>query len=160
MAQSKATTVDAYLAELPDHQRDAISAVRAVVRKRLPHGYEEAMQYGMIYYSVPLSRFPETYNGHPLCYAGLAANKNYCTIHLMGVYSDASSEQRLETAFERAGKKLDIGKACVRFKSAADLALDAIGDSIASISVDDYVALYERSRLATKAGQKAAAKKR
>ncbi|MDB4913061.1 MAG: hypothetical protein JWM95_705 [Gemmatimonadetes bacterium] len=160
MAQSKATTVNAYLAEMPDAQREAISTVRALVLARLPEGYEEGMQHGMIHYYVPLTRFPETYNGHPLCYAGLAAQKNYCTIHLMGIYADAPSEKKLKAAFEKAGKTLNMGKACVRFNSAADLALDAIGDSIASMPVDDYVALYERSRLKTKAGQKAAATRR
>ena len=160
MATSKATTVEEYLASLTEERRAVLSVVRSKIRKHLPKGYVEGMEYGMIYYSIPLTRFPETYNGHPLCYAGLAAQKNHYAVYLMGAYGDGSNLATLKAGFEKAGKKLDMGKSCVRFKSLDDVALDAIGESIASMSVDDFIAMYERSRLMTKAGQnKVAAKK-
>ena len=87
-----------------------------------------------------------TYNGHPLCYAGLAAQKNHCAVYLMGVYGSVESGKKFAAAFAAAGKKLDMGKSCVRFKTAADLALDAVGDSIASMTPDAFIAMYERSR--------------
>ncbi|MEO8334890.1 MAG: DUF1801 domain-containing protein [bacterium] len=159
MASSSAKTVDAYLDALPQDRRDAISTVRDVVRKRLPRGYVEQMDFGMICYCVPLERYPGTYNGHALCYAGLAAQKNYNAVYLMGVYGDGANAKKFKAAFDKAGKTLDMGKSCVRFKSVDDLALKAIGDTIASIPVDDYVAIYEKSRLQTKDGQRRAAKK-
>ncbi len=159
MVSSAAKTVDVYLQSLPADRRDAISAVRSVVRKNLPKGYVEQMDFGMICYCVPLDRFPETYNKHPLCYAGLAAQKNYSAIYLMGVYGDGANAKKFKAAFEKAGKKLDMGKSCVRFQSVDDLELKAIGDTIASMPVDDYIALYEKSRLQTKDGQRRAAKK-
>ena len=156
--KANARTVDEYLASLPDEKRHAIEAVRKVIRKNLPKGFEERMDYGMIGYYVPLSRFPETYNGHALCYAALAAQKNYNAVYLMNVYGDGPNAKRFAEGFRKAGKKLDMGKSCVRFKAADDLALDAIGDVIASTSVDEYIAIHERSRLQTKAGQAKAAR--
>jgi hypothetical protein len=159
MVSSAAKTVDAYLDSLPEDRRQAISIVRNVVRKHLPKGYVEQMDFGMICYCVPLERFPETYNGHALCYAGLAAQKNYNAVYLMGVYGDGTNAKKFKAAFEKAGKKLDMGKSCVRFKSVDDLELKAIGDTIASMPADDYIAMYEKSRLQTKDGQRRAAKK-
>src|SRR5438477_405439 len=128
MPPETAKTADEYVESLPPDRRAMISAVRKVVKKNLPKGYAEGVHYGMIYYHIPLSRFPETYNGQPLCYAGLASQKNYCTLHLMGAYGDTASLGRLRNGFAQAGKKLDMGKACVRFKRVDDLALDAIGE--------------------------------
>jgi hypothetical protein len=158
MAISTAKTIDAYLDSLPADRRRVISTVRDVVRRNLPTGYVEGMEYGMIYYFVPLTRYPETYGGHPLCYAGLAAQKNYNAIYLMGLYGDSDKAKKFKDAFAKEGKKLDMGKSCVRFKAVDDLSLAAIGETIASMSVDDYIALYERSRLRTKGGQRRAAK--
>ena len=146
MASSAAKSVAEYLEALPAAKREAISTVRDVVLANLPEGYVEGMEYGMIYYSVPLTRYPETYNGHPLCYAGLAAQKNHNAIYLMGVYGDDQSAKQFKDAFAKSGKKLDMGKSCVRFKSPDDLALDAIATAIASMPVDAYIAMYEQSR--------------
>jgi hypothetical protein len=158
MASSAAKTVDAYLASLPSDRRAVISTVRDVVRKHLPKGYVESMGFGMISYHVPLSRLPETYNKQPLVYAALAAQKNYCAIYLMGVYGDSTNAKRFKDGFAKAGKKLDMGKSCVRFKTLDDLPLDVIGEAIASVSMKDYIAIFERSRLQTKEGQRRAAK--
>ena len=157
MVQSAEKTVAGYLDSLPDDRRKEIEAVRKVVLMNLPRGYEESMDFGMISYHVPATRLAETYNGHPLMYAALAAQKNFNAIYLMGVYGDDRRAKKFVDGFAKAGKKLDIGKSCVRFKRADDLALATIGETIGGMSVDDYVALYERSRLLTKAGQKKAA---
>jgi Domain of unknown function (DU1801) len=157
MVMSAAKTVDAYLASLPDDKRAAISSVRDLVLGSLPAGYVEGMGFGMINYSIPLSRYPNTYNGQALSYVALAAQKNFNAIYLMGVYSDAARAQRFKDGFAKAGKKLDIGKSCVRFKSPDDLALDAVAETIAGLSVDGFIELYERSR--TTAQKARAAKK-
>jgi uncharacterized protein YdhG (YjbR/CyaY superfamily) len=146
MVMSKATSVAEYLAELPADRRKTISAVRAVVRKNLPKGYKESIGYGMICYSVPLSTCPDTYNGQPLCYAALASQKHYCALYLMNVYGDAARTNALQDAFKKAGKKLDMGKSCVRFKTADDLPLDAIGKTIAATPVKAFIEKYEKAR--------------
>ena len=146
MVTSRAATVPDYLAGLPAERRKAIAAVRAVIRKNLPKGYKEAMGYGMICYSVPLARYPDTYNGQPLCYAALAAQKQYNAVYLMNVYGDAAEARAFKAAFKKAGKKLDMGKSCVRFKTADDLALDAIGNAIAAVPVKAFIERYERAK--------------
>jgi hypothetical protein len=120
--------------------------VRAVIRKNLPEGFEESMAFGMIGYGVPLSRYSSTYNKEPLAFVAIAAQKNYNALYLMPVYGDKTREKKLRDAFAKSGKKLDMGKSCIRFKSADDLALDAIGEIVASISVDTWIGIFEASR--------------
>ena len=144
MAQSKARTPAAYLKELPVDRRREVARVRDMVRKHLPGGYREVMNWGMITYEVPLDRHPKTYNGQPLCFAGLAAQKNYLSLYFMPV--DASVLARLKAAFKQAGKKLDMGKSCIRFKHADDLPLDALGAEIAAVPVDKFVSYIEAAR--------------
>jgi hypothetical protein len=146
MVMSKATTVAGYLAELPDDRRKTIAAVRAVVRKNLPKGYKEAIGYGMICYTVPLSAYPDTYNCQPLCYAALAAQKNYCALYLMNVYGDKPTAKAFRDGFKKAGKKLDMGKSCVRFKTAEDLPLDVIGQTIAAMPVKAFIEMFEKMK--------------
>jgi len=146
MVQSKAKTVEAYLKELPAERREVVAAVRKMVLKHLPKGYAETMGFGMIVYGIPLARYPDTYNGQPLCYVALAAQKNYYTLYLMNVYADSREEIALRDAFAKAGKKLDMGKCCVRFKQLADLEMAALGKAIAATAVDEFIARYEASR--------------
>ena len=146
MQNKTAKSPDEYLQDLPAERRNAIATVRAVVRKNLPKGYSEFVSWGMINYGIPLSRFPNTYNGQPLCYAALAAQKNYCSLYLMSVYGDKKHEARLRDGFKAAGKKLDMGKSCVRFKSPDDLPLDVVGELIASVPVERWIEIYETSR--------------
>jgi uncharacterized protein YdhG (YjbR/CyaY superfamily) len=146
MASSKATTVAAYLEELPAERREVVSKVRDVVRENLPKGYEEIMGHGMIMYSVPLKVLPDTYNGHPPCYAALAAQKNHYAIYLMCVYGIAERARKFQDDFRTTGKKLDMGEACVRFRKLADFPLDLIGKIIGSVPMEKYVAFYRKSR--------------
>jgi uncharacterized protein YdhG (YjbR/CyaY superfamily) len=146
VVQSKATTVEQYLKELPPERREVVAAVRRMVKKHLPKGYVEAMAFGMIGYGVPLARYPDTYNGQPLGYVAIAAQKNHYALYLMSVYADSAAERALRRAFAGAGKKLDMGKSCIRFKKLADLEMAALGRAIASTPVDEFIALYEASR--------------
>ena len=101
---------------------------------------------GAITYAIPLKDYPDTYNGQPLCIAALSAGKNYCSLHLMAAYGDPKTRRWLGDAFRKSGKKLDMGKACVRFKSVDDLPLDAIAAVIAKVSPEQYIRTYEQSR--------------
>jgi uncharacterized protein YdhG (YjbR/CyaY superfamily) len=133
------TSVPEYLASLPEDRRAELEQVRRVVREHLPAGYEEGMGYGMICYTVPLSVYPDTYNEQPLCYAALASQKNYLSLHLMRVSGDPKQERQLRDAFAAAGKKLDMGKSCIRFKRADDLPLDTIGDLVGSTPMERWI---------------------
>jgi len=146
MQNKTATTAEEYIAGLPEERRDAIVKVRSMVRKNLPSGYAEFVSWGMISYGIPLKRFPNTYNGQPLCYVALAAQKNYCSLYLMSVYGDKKHEAKLRDGFKAAGKKLDMGKSCVRFKSSDDLPMDVVGELIGSVSPDKWIEIFESSR--------------
>ncbi|KAB2962188.1 MAG: DUF1801 domain-containing protein [Thermoanaerobaculia bacterium] len=153
MVQSRAKTVEAYLEELPPTRREVVAAVRAFVNEHLPRGYAEGMGYGMISWTIPLARYADTYNGQPLCYAGLAAQKSYVSLYLMSVYASSDEEKWLRAEFKRAGKKLDMGKSCVRFRRVEDLELHALGRILAGTPPDDFIALYEASRKKTAKGR-------
>jgi hypothetical protein len=146
-------TPDQYLASQPADRRRELSAVRELVREHVAHGFQEELLAGMIMWVIPRSRYPDTYNRQPLCYVALAARKDYCSLHLMSCYGDAGQLAALRHAFAAAGKKLDMGKSCVRFRKAGDLPLAAIGKLIAAINAEQWIALYEKSRLMTKAGR-------
>ena len=146
MASSTAATVDQYLAELPAERREVVSTIRDLVKRNLPKGYAETMNWGMISYELPLARYPNTYNGQPLSYVALAAQKNYYALYLMGAYQGSEQGKQLADAFKRAGKKLDMGKACLRFKKLDDLPLDAVARTIASTPPEQFVAQFEAAR--------------
>ena len=149
MARSEAKTVDQYLANLPPDRREAISAVRNVILDHLPEGYQETMHFGMIGYVVPLDSYPETYNRQPLGYVALVSQKNYMSLYLMNVYGDEEAERWFTERYRASGKKLDMGKSCVRFKSLEDLPIDLIGAAVARTTVDEFIKRYEVSRAQT-----------
>jgi hypothetical protein len=143
--KSDAATVESYLDGLPDDRREAVAAVREVVLRHLPEGFDEVMQYGMISWVVPLERFPDTYNGSPLTVASLADQKRHMALYLMGVYGEDGAQEWLRKRWATTGKKLDMGKSCLRFKRLDDLALDVVGEAIARTTVDDLIAAHERA---------------
>jgi Domain of unknown function (DU1801) len=139
-------TVTEYLDGLPDDRRAAIKTVRAAIKKQLPPGYVEIIQSGMICWAIPLSRYPHTYNGQPLPIACLASQKSHMAIYLTGLYADDRARAWFEKAYAASGKKLDMGKSCVRFKTLDALALDVVAAAVGKIGVDEYLALYEKAR--------------
>ena len=143
MATSGARTVSDYLAELPDDRRKVIAAARALVRKHIPKGYKEGMGYGMITWSVPRSLFPGVASGQPLCYAALAAQKQYNTLYLMVPYGDAKLYAWLRDEFTKAGKRFDMGKSCLHFKTMDDLVPDAVGKIVAGMPPERFVKYCE-----------------
>jgi hypothetical protein len=146
MVSSAATTPAAYLASLPPDRRKVIAAVRKVVKERLPAGYVESMNWGMLAYEIPLSRYPDTYNKQPLMYLALAAQKNNFALYLTSISSDVALMGRLTAAYKAAGRKLDMGKGCLRFKTLEELPLDVIGDMVASTPVERRIELAAAAR--------------
>jgi len=146
---SKAKTVAEYLAELPEDRRAAIKEVRKVILANLPKGFEEGMNYGQIGYYVPHSIYPKGYHCNPklpLGFAGLASQKTYMSFYLMTLYGSPKHLDWFEKEYAKTGKKLDMGKACIRFKKVENLALEVIGKAIARVSCKDYIAEVEASR--------------
>jgi hypothetical protein len=140
-------TVDEYLASLPDDRREVLATVRDVVVANLPPGYAESMTWGMPTYEVPLERYPDTYNGKPLAYVSLAAQKKHYAVYLMGVYSDGPLDRDFRARWAPpSGKRLDMGKSCVRFTKLADADLPLIGETVAALPVEEFLAVYERER--------------
>ena len=152
-------TPEQYIAALPAERAKTIATVRAFVNKHIPRGYEECMVWGTIGWTIPLSRYPDTYNGQPILYVGVSSQKNYCSLYLMGAHWSAKQLEELKAVFKAAGKKLEMGQCCVHFERPEDLPLEGIGKLIAGISSEKWIEMYEESRLKTKAGKKQAGRK-
>ena len=160
--QSKATNVDEYVASLPEDRREAISALRKVILKNLPKGYEEGMQWGMPSCFVPLSAYPAGYNcqpDQPLPFVGFASQKNHMAFYGFCIYMDEELKNRFVADWKKSGKKLDMGKSCVRFKKLEDVPLKVIGDAVKRVPMKKYIKQYEDQLQQTAAGKKTARKK-
>ena len=143
---SDATTAEGYLDDLPPQRREIVARVRELVLANVPAGYEETLAWGMLCWVVPLTRYPTTYNGQPLGYVALAAQKRYYSLYLMALYPDGAREREFRQRWEAGGRRLDMGKSCLRFRSLDDLDLDLLAETIAATPVEDYLALYEQGR--------------
>ena len=143
--QSKAKTAAEYLAELPEDRRQAVSAVRDVVLANLDKDFEEGMGYGALGWSVPHRVFPAGYHTdpkQPLPFAGIASQKNYMSLYLTSVYYIDGEESWFRDAWAKSGKKLDMGKSCIRFRKLDDLALDVIATAIKRVTAKQHVEAY------------------
>jgi hypothetical protein len=143
---SDVSAVQEYLNNLEPDRREVVSAVREVINSAMPDGYEEGIAYGMIGWSVPIERYPDTYNGQPLGYVALAAQKRYYSLYLNAVYTGSVDEAEFRRRWEASGRKLDMGKSCLRFRKLEDLDLDLIADTVAGTPPDAYIARYEQAR--------------
>lgn len=145
--QSKAATVDAYLAELPEDRQKALNELRKVIKKNLPKGFQECMNYGMIGYVVPHSKYPAGYHCNPkdpLPFMNIASQKNSVNLYHMGIYGDPKLLKWFQEAHAKASpKKLDMGKSCVRYKNLEDIPLKLIGELASKMSPDDWIKRYE-----------------
>lgn len=146
---NKPTSVNAYLEQLPPDRRETIEAVRAVILKNLDKGYEEGIQYGMIGYYVPHRVFPDGYHcdpKQPLPFMSLASTKGHIGLHMFCIYGDQSMQAWFRDAWAKAGKKLDMGAACVRVKKLEDIALDVVAEAVRRLPTAKFVESYVRMR--------------
>ena len=160
--QSKAKSVEEYMAALPEDRLEVIMAIREVILKNLPKGYEEGMQWGMPSYFVPLSAYPAGYNCQPdqaLPFVGFASQKNHMVFYGFCIYMDEELKNRFVADWKKSGKKLDMGKSCVRFKKLEDVPLKVIGDAVKRMTMKKYIKQYEAQLQQTAAGKKTAKKK-
>jgi uncharacterized protein YdhG (YjbR/CyaY superfamily) len=137
--KSDASNIQEYLAEMPLERRQAIEKVRRIILENLPEGYEEALNWVMITYQVPLEIYPDTYNKKPLMYAALANQKNHMAVYLTGIYMDEKLNQDFEKSYKKTGKRYDVGKSCVRFRKLDDLPLEVIADSIRAMEMKEFI---------------------
>jgi Domain of unknown function (DU1801) len=147
--QSKATTVEAYLAELPEDRREAITELRKVIKMNLPKGFKEGMGYGMMGYSVPHSLYAAGYHcnpADPLPFMGMASQKNFITVYHMGVYADPKLLKWFTDAHAKASpKRLDMGKSCIRYKKPEDIPYKLIGELASKITPDEWITMYKKN---------------
>ncbi|MFI4896404.1 MAG: DUF1801 domain-containing protein [Phycisphaerales bacterium JB059] len=152
----------AYLDALPEDRRKALRAIRTTIRKNLNPGFKEGIQYGMIGYFVPHSVYPEGYHcdpKQPLPFASLASQKNHIGIYLFCLYSDPGAMERFVKEWKATGKRLDMGKSCVRVKKLEDVPLEVLGRAIKRVTVKRFVSAYEKARDETWSPKRAAKKK-
>ncbi len=138
--------MEEYLDRLPPERREVVAAVRDVVAAAMPQGYSEGVAFGMITWSIPLERYPTTYNGQPLGYVALAAQKRHYALYLMGLYADSDEAAQFRRRWQAGGRRLDMGKSCLRFRGVDDLDLDLVAEVVAGTSVPAYLERYERAR--------------
>ena len=150
---SNVKTPAQYIAWLPANRAKTIETLRAFVNKHIPPGYDECLVWGTIGWTIPLSRYPDTHNKQPIIYVGLSSQKSYCSLYLMGAFWSPIQLEQLKTAFQAAGKKLDMGQCCVHFETPDELPLEAIGKLISAIPSEQWIEMYKQSRLLTKAEQ-------
>ncbi|HVF70803.1 MAG TPA: DUF1801 domain-containing protein [Chthoniobacterales bacterium] len=156
-----ASTVSEYLAALPADRRAALSAVRKVINDNLPDGYEEGIQWGMIAWYVPLSLYPAGYGENPkepLSFVALASQKSGMVLHFLCFYGHPTLSTWFVNEYKKSGKRLDMGKGCVRFKKLDDLALDVVGRTVARVPVNEHMANYRAARALLGKGKTAAKK--
>jgi hypothetical protein len=142
--RSRPTTVKGYLESLPPDRRAVIAAGRKFVQANVPKGYTEFMNWGVINWGIPLTQFPNTYNGQPFTYVALAANKHNVSLHLMGCYANPKQIDFLRDEFKKAGKKFDMGKSCLHFRTLDDLDLKSVAKVIGSVTPAQFLAMYKK----------------
>lgn len=147
--QSKSTTVAAYMQEVPEERQMVMEALRKTIKKNLPKGFQEQMNYGMIGYVVPHALYPSGYHckpSDPLPFMNIASQKNFIAIYHMGIYADAALLKWFTDEYAKRVKgKLDMGKSCIRFKKPEQVPVDLIGELAAKMSPQQWIVLYEKA---------------
>ena len=138
--------VAAYFDALPEERRATTLPVFDTVAEAMPPGYSLGVHWRMPGWVVPLETFPDTYNKHPLAYVSFAAQKNYNSLYLMALSSDSDEERRFREAWVRGGRRLDMGKSCLRFRKLEDVDLPLIAQTVAAFPVERFVEIYKRVR--------------
>ncbi|MDI5889458.1 MAG: DUF1801 domain-containing protein [Bacteroidota bacterium] len=152
--QSTATTVSAYLEEIPEERKDALKKLRATILKNIPKGFVEQMTYGMIGYVVPHSIYPNGYHCTPelpLPFISFASQKNFIAIYHMGIYANPELLNWFVTEYPKhSTQKLDMGKSCIRFKKANQIPFELIAELAQKMSVQEWITCYESQIIKSK----------
>ncbi len=145
--QYKASTVQDYIDQVPEERKEPLKKLRAVIRKNLPKGFEEAINYGMIGYVVPHSLYPGGYHCDPklpLPFMNIASQKNFVALYHMGIYADKELLDWFVSEYPKhCTRKLDMGKSCIRFKKMDDIPFELIGELSSKVSPEKWIQTYE-----------------
>ncbi|PHS04128.1 MAG: hypothetical protein COA88_14255 [Kordia sp.] len=146
--QSKATTPEQYIAELPEDRIAVIAKLRQVILDYLPAGFEEIMNYGMLGYVVPHSTYPDGYHCDPklpLPFISLASQKAHIGFYHMGMYANEELLNWFTAEYEKTGikVKLNMGKSCIRFKKEAHIPFELLGQLVAKVTPEQWIEIYE-----------------
>ncbi|WP_339663447.1 DUF1801 domain-containing protein [uncultured Polaribacter sp.] len=143
----EATTPEEYIAQLPDDRKIPFEKLRTVIKKNLPKGFEEGINYKMIGYYVPHSKYPDGYHCDsklPLPFINIASQKNSVNLYHMGIYADIELLDWFVSEYPKHSKrKLDMGKSCIRFKKMDEIPFDLIGDLVSKLTVDEWINIYK-----------------
>jgi hypothetical protein len=146
--QSKATSPEGYIDEMPAERRRAFAKLRSVIKENLPKGFKEGMGYGMMGWSVPHSVYPPGYHCNPkdpLPFMSIASQKNFIAVYHMGVYADPALLKWFTTAHAKtSNKRLDMGKSCIRYKDPGDIPFELIGELASKITPEEWIAIHEK----------------
>lgn len=146
---SKATTIDDYIAELPEERKRIIQKLRNCIKSNISKGFQEGIQYGMIGYFVPHEIYPSGYHCNPkepLPFMSIASQKNSVNVYHMGLYANKDLYDWFVTEYSKQfSRKLDIGKSCVRFKKETDIPFKILAELVQKISVDEWISIYNNS---------------
>ena len=146
--QSSAKTPKEYMASLPEDRIKAMTELQKVIKKNLPKGFEETMQYGMISYVVPHKLYPDGYHCKPtdaLPFMSIASQKNHISVYHMAVYQGALHDWFIKEWKKHSDKKLDMGKSCIRFKKPEDVPVKLIGELASKITPKQWIDIYEKT---------------
>jgi len=132
----EASTVAEYLDAVPEAQRPIVAKLLELTRANIRDGFDEVMNWGMITFEVPLATSGKTYNGKPLMYISIGVQKKHVGFYHCGIYASQPVMERFTDAYKTAGKELDMGKACVRFKKIDDLEEAALADAVAAFTAE------------------------
>ena len=159
---STATTINEYIASLPEERQTAITKLRKIIKANLPQGFEEVMSYGMIGFVVPHSIYPSGYHCNPklpLPFINIGSQKNYIVLHHMGVYASKELQDWFVAEYEKVPSKLDMGKGCIRFKKWEKIPFEVIGELVKKVNVHQWIEIMEGNIETSAKNKKAAAKK-
>jgi len=146
--QSKAKTVEEYISTLPDERAEIIATLRKEIKKNLPKGFEETMQYGMITYVVPHKLYPAGYHTNPkdaLPFISIASQKNHIAVYHMTVYEGVLHDWFVKEWKKYSDKKLDMGKSCIRFKRPDDVPVKLFGALASKVKPKEWIEIYEKT---------------
>lgn len=145
--QSKVSNPEQYIAELPVERKEAMSKLREIILKNIPDGFEEQMSYGMLGYVVPHSIYPAGYHCSPklpLPFLNLASQKNFISLHHLGLYTEGDLLKWFLEEFAKTGFKLDMGKGCIRFKNMTKIPFELIEKLVSKVTVNQWIETYEK----------------
>jgi len=147
--QYNATSVDDYIDQIPEERKDYIKKLRNVILESLPKGFEEGINYNMIGYYVPHSKYPDGYHCDPklpLPFMNIASQKNSINLYHSGIYAKKELSDWFVTEYPKHCKrKLDMGKSCIRFKKIDEIPYELIGELVKKMTVDEWIKTYENA---------------